>query len=446
MENKRKGLSLYSFHSRVVTLLMVGTLVATALALVLSYTASRSSVRVEFGEQEAELAQAMLELSSSTSLGAEEIIRMTAREDLSVSLAWEDIHLRGEEQAQLDSRGYVTVGGSLASLPVTWVRMGEHTCCIQPSPRYNLFVTSLVRIASACLSFAAMFLLMVTLVSSRISRPVSTLTAATRQVAQGDFAVRVQSSDPGEVGELMNAFNSMTEALGRNAWLQKDFIANVSHEFRTPIAAIKGYAMLLQMPGLSEAQRAECVQTIAEESDRLSRLSDTLLRLSALEQRAVKAKISRVRLDEQIRRCILRLEPIWSPREIDWELELDEMWIESDADLLVQVWVNLIQNAIKFSPQGGTVSVRLRASDGKAVAQVADQGEGMDEETLRHVFERFYQGDKSRRSEGTGIGLCLVQRILTLLGGTVEAASVQGEGSVFTVTLPLQAAAEEGRS
>ena len=205
-------------------------------------------------------------------------------------------------------------------------------------------------------------------------------------------------------------------------------------------ASIRGFAKLLQMPGLTEEQRQEYITLIAQESDRLSRLSETLLRLTALEQQTAPASISRFSLTEQIRQVILRMEPAWSTRSISWQLNLDEeVHIDSDEALLSHVWINLLQNALKFSPDGSCISVNVRHHHSQAVVSISDQGCGMDEETIKRIFDRFYQADRSRRQEGVGLGLCLVRRILDMLGGHIRVASTPGEGSTFTVTLPLSA-------
>lgn len=178
------------------------------------------------------------------------------------------------------------------------------------------------------------------------------MTAATKRLAKGDFSVRLPDDKPGELGELLRSFNSMADDLSRTAYLQKDFISSISHEFKTPIASIKGYARLLQMPGLDEESRNEYVNMIAGESERLSHMSQTLLRLTSLEEQMMPATVTTFRLDEQLREVLVQLAPAWENRKIDWQLELSPVTIASDEELLRQVWVNLIQNAVKFSDEG----------------------------------------------------------------------------------------------
>ncbi len=437
MVKLRERKNFWSFRSRVVSILMACTLVASAVAMVFSYGISRYNLRGELSADEAELAETMLQMESSTPLTVQDILRLSSSDKLYVSLLLDASILSASARQVLARQGYVTLQGSFGTLPVTCVQLKDTTYCIQPSARYNLFVSLSMRVITVCLTFAAIFLLMVAIVSSRISRPVTRLTQATRAVAAQDFDVRLPENEGGEVGELMKSFNQMAESLGHTAWLQKDFIANLSHEFRTPIAAISGYAAMLKLPGLTDAQREEFVDVIAAESDRLSRLSNTLLRLSALEQKATSAEISSVRVDEQIRQVILRLEPIWNEKRIDWDLSLPAVRADTDADLLMQVWTNLLQNAVKFSPKGGVIRAALEENRGELHFVLKDAGSGMDSETLKHIFERFYQADSSRATEGTGIGLYLVQRILSILGGHIDAISQPGEGSTFMVELPV---------
>ena len=175
---------------------------------------------------------------------------------------------------------------------------------------------------------------------------------------------------------------------------------------------------------------------IAHESDRLSNLSKTLLRLASLEQQMTPATLSTFRLDEQVRQVILRLAPIWDARGFDWQLNLQEVTIASDEELLNQVWVNLIQNALKFSDDNSTITIDITTENDTAVVSIADQGIGMDQAIIDRIFDRFYQADKSRTKEGAGLGLSLVKRIVDILGGHVSAHSVKGEGSTFTVCIP----------
>lgn len=240
----------------------------------------------------------------------------------------------------------------------------------------------------------------------------------------------------------MRAFNHMAEDLAKTSYLQKDFISSISHEFKTPIASIKGYARLLQMEGLPPEEQREYINTIANQADRLARLSQTLLRLSSLEQQTAPASVTEFRLDEQLREVIVGLAPAWEDRNIDWDLSLEPVTLASDQELLRQVWINLIQNAVKFSEANTTIAIKV-TNEKEATVSVTDHGIGMDEETQKLIFNRFFQGEKSRSNEGVGLGLSLCKRIVDILHGKITVTSVKGEGSTFTVTLPSLAKKQE---
>lgn len=282
-------------------------------------------------------------------------------------------------------------------------------------------------------------------ISKRVLNPVLRLSEASRRVAHGDFTVRLEN--PGLLEEIRTTyqnFNDMVRELSATETLRNDFVANVSHEFKTPINAIEGYATLLQDPQLPARERQEYIDRILEGTGRLSTLVSNILLLSKLDNGAYPAEQETFRLDEQIRQALLLFEPRWTQKHLDLDVELDSVQVTGCEGLLMQVWSNLISNAVKFSPEDGTVRITLRNADGAVVVTVADQGEGMSEETQKHIFEKFYQGDTSHRAEGNGLGLALVKRIVLQCGGTVAVNSAPGEGALFTVRLPasMQAAVQ----
>ena len=433
----KRAMHPYSFRARLLLGLLISSALAAIIALALSFGFSHMNLESEVEERERTIAVYMLELDQKTDLSVEELLKIARQDNLSVTLLSEAESLDDAVLANLNSRIIYTASRSWWELPVTYVSLSSgNVLRISLSHDYNVFLIAFFRIVFAAISFLAVFAAMATMAAIRFSRPITELTDATQAIQAGDFTVRMPEDSPGEIGELMRSFNGMADELSRTAYLQKDFISSVSHEFRTPIASIRGFARLLQMPGLTDDQRQEYVGLIAQESDRLSRLSETLLRLTALEQQTGPASVSEFRLDEQIRQVILRLEPAWSAKGIDWQLDLRDVTIRSDEGLLNHVWVNLLQNAVKFSEAEGRIEVRVYQTD-KAVIEIADHGIGMDEDTLARIFDRFYQADGSRSREGVGLGLCLVKRILDMLEGSVKATSVPGKGSTFRVQLPL---------
>lgn len=271
-------------------------------------------------------------------------------------------------------------------------------------------------------------------ISRRIFEPMLRLSEASQQVARGDFSVRVDTDTQiNEIRETCENFNAMVENLSRIETLSNDFVANVSHEFKTPITAIEGYAMLLQDPSLSEEERDDCVERILKNTGRLSDLVGHILTLSKIENRSGALERRAFRLDEQIRRAIVELEPKWSAKNCGLAVELPVILYDGNEGLLAQVWTNLLDNAIKFSPAGGVISVSAREEEGRVLVSVGDQGPGVAEENLAHIFDKFYQADTSHKAEGNGLGLALVREIAQVHGGSV---SVENKGgAVFTVEL-----------
>ena len=270
-------------------------------------------------------------------------------------------------------------------------------------------------------------------------KPINDLVHAMRAVSQGDFSVRVDCEDvSGDMGRLVSSFNDMASELGGLELFRKDFINNFSHEFKTPIVSIKGFARQLERPDLTDDQRREYLDIIISESDRLANMSGNVLLLSKLENQNIVTDKTVYRLDEQLRKCILLMEKQWSAKALEPDVELDEIEFRGNEEMVQHVWVNLLGNAIKFSPEGGALTVRLRRESGWAVASVKDDGPGMDDATRRRIFEKFYQGDTAHSGEGNGLGLSLVKRIVDLCQGSVEVDSAPGQGATFTVRLPLE--------
>lgn len=271
-------------------------------------------------------------------------------------------------------------------------------------------------------------------------RPLKRLISATQEVRKGNYKVEVKCEvdSQTEMDALIRNFNDMVRELDGIELFRNDFINNFSHEFKTPIVSIRGFAKELQMGNLTEEQKEEYIRIILEESDRLARLSTGVLELSKLENQQIVSGKQEFDLAEQIRQCILLQEPTWSEKEIEIFPELDDVKIYSNEELLERVWRNLISNALKFTPERGSVFVTLRQEEDTVIVQIRDTGVGMSEEVKAHIFEKFYQGEASHAVKGYGIGLALVKRALTLCGGTVAVESELGKGSCFTVTLPCK--------
>lgn len=277
-------------------------------------------------------------------------------------------------------------------------------------------------------------------VSYHLLRPLRELIAATKTVATGDFSVRLNAENQiGEMAELIESFNVMTEDLSGIEMFRSDFINIFSHEFKTPIVSIRGFAKQLRNENLTEQERREYIDIIISESERLTNLSSNILLLSKLENQTILSEQCEFSLDEQIRSDILLLEKQWTSKNIEVLPDLDEVSYCGNAEVLSQLWVNLLSNAIKFTPEGGQIEVRLTRDSDWIKVIVRDNGIGMSKETLEHVFEKFYQGDRSHATQGNGLGLPLVKRILELCNGTLSIESEKGNGTTVYVSLPRHA-------
>lgn len=268
------------------------------------------------------------------------------------------------------------------------------------------------------------------------SSPIHTLGSAIKKVANGDFSVRLDTeSGFAELRQIKRDFNTMAKELGATEILQTDFVSNVSHEFKTPITAIEGYATLLDGSEGATPEQKEYIEKILMNTKRLSSLVGNILLLSKVDNQGIPNKKTRFRLDEQIRSSIVELEPAWSEKNCEFDIEMDEIKYKGNEPLLFHVWKNLIENAIKFGKAGGIITIRLSKTGGKIVFSIQDEGKGIKEEDIKHIFDRFYQSDSSHKSEGNGLGLALVKQILKVEGGEVSAERLSPCGTKFTVTL-----------
>jgi len=274
------------------------------------------------------------------------------------------------------------------------------------------------------------------MLAKRFIAPVIEISQATKEVAKGNFDILINERHRHkEIKALAVNFNKMIRELSGIETLRGDFIVNVSHEFKTPLAAIEGYAALLRNGDLSDTEKEEYTRAIIENSSRLSTLTGNILKLSKLENQQIVVNKSRFALDEQLRRTLILLEKQWSVKNLQLDLDLPHLEYFGSEDLLAEVWLNLLGNAIKFTPEGGGIGIQLRSGEKAVEVEIKDNGIGMDEETQRHIFEKFYQGDETRAKEGNGLGLPLVRHILDICGGDIMVYSQPGQGSAFIVTL-----------
>ncbi len=273
-------------------------------------------------------------------------------------------------------------------------------------------------------------------------RPMRKIAEAARQVAGGNFTIRLQpfrkDGKKDEIEVLVEDFNTMIEELATIETLKTDFIANVSHEIRSPLAVIQSYATAMQDDSLSPEERYDYGKTIVKASKRLSDLITNILKLNKLENQEIFPASEPYSLDEQLRECALSYEELWSKKNITLiGDDINEVTVRYDRSLLELVWNNLISNAIKFTNEGGQIVISLKDEDGLAVVTISDTGCGMGEETVAHVFDKFYQGDSSHSTEGNGLGLALAKRVVDIFGGSISVKSKLNEGTCFIVKVVI---------
>lgn len=284
--------------------------------------------------------------------------------------------------------------------------------------------------------------ILMTFIFSKIPlKPVNNLINKMNMLASGDFKTRIKftglfSKTP-IASELSDSFNKMAEELDNTEVLRRDFINNFSHEFKTPISSISGFARLLKKDNLTLQQKKEYIDIIEEESMRLSYMAENILNLTKIENQTILSDVSEYNLSEQIRNCILILENKWSAKNLEFSVDFGEHTISANEELLKQVWINLIDNAIKFSFENSTIEISIKHTAENIIVMVINSGNGISDYDLNYIFNRFYQADKSRATDGNGIGLTIVKKITELHNGTVSVAS-EGDTTMFSVKLPIR--------
>lgn len=284
--------------------------------------------------------------------------------------------------------------------------------------------------------------LILSIMLHRLLKPIRALRQAMERVTQGDFSARVDDEGAdNELGSLLRSFNTMATELGSIEMLRDEFVNDFSHELKTPVTSIRGFARQIRRDAGASAETHEFAQIIEAEANRLLSMSSNVLALSRFETQQVVADPRPFSLDEQLRRCVLVLQPAWEARGVEFDLELEPLAVRGSEEMLSQVWINVLDNAIKYGPTGGAVHVRCRrdAEAGRACVSVRDEGPGMDGETLARSFDKFFRGPQTAAStSGNGLGLPIVRRIVELSGGTISVRTEPGRGTEFVVTLPAE--------
>ncbi|MDO4622033.1 MAG: HAMP domain-containing sensor histidine kinase [Eubacteriales bacterium] len=302
-----------------------------------------------------------------------------------------------------------------------------------------------IKTAIPLLYWACVSLFLTSIVRSQIHNsyevPMQNLARAAEKVASGDFSVYVPAVHTPDktdyLDDMIHDFNKMTEELGSIETLKTDFISNVSHEMKTPIAVIRNDAQIIQNGNLSRETLQEYAGNIIVTTDKMTQLITNILKLNKLENQTIVPDIKSYDLSEQLCECIFRYDSRLEEKQIDLEVQMeDRMMIDADPELLSIVWNNLLSNAIKFTDMNGSIWIEQKNPENEVQIIIRDNGCGMSEETIKHIFDKFYQGDTSHAAEGNGLGLALSMRVLQLMNGSMEVTSTPGEGSSFLVTLP----------
>jgi two-component system, OmpR family, phosphate regulon sensor histidine kinase PhoR len=261
-----------------------------------------------------------------------------------------------------------------------------------------------------------------------------------KQIAKGDFAVQLPVHPRRDPFGIVASFNNMAIELSQMEQMRQEFISNVSHEIQSPLTSITGFAKVLQSEHLNQAERVHYLSIIEAESMRLAKLSENLLKLTSLESEHHPFELKRYRLDKQLRNIVLACEPQWLEKQIEIEIDLEDITIQADEDLMSQLWVNLIHNSIKFTPEKGTLQISLKKQGNEVIVKIADTGLGIAEEDLAIIFDRFYKADKSRNrsTTGSGLGLSIVKKIINMHHGTIKAESKLGKWTKMTIQLPIE--------
>jgi len=280
--------------------------------------------------------------------------------------------------------------------------------------------------------------LLIVVAARYIVKPIARLTDATKRMAKGQFDLELPTSRKDEIGILTASFNKMAKELSKLDRMRKEFVSSVSHEIQTPLTSISGFSKAIRQKKMSEESRNRYLTIIEEESERLSRLSQNLLRLTYLQQHDQPVQVSLFRLDEQLRKVVIALEPQWSAKEIEITMQLEPLTIEADEDQLKQVWTNLLGNSIKFTPEYGNITIEAQKQEQHTVISITDTGIGIPAEECADIFKPFHKVDKARDGavKGNGLGLSIVKHIVDIHHGEIIVSGEPGVGSTFTVHLP----------
>ncbi len=425
-------------------LVFVGVLLVSCISsLLLASGFMRSSIIRDMKSQLVTTAESIARMSKSTDMDIEEVLDAAANPFYSITVYDPQIDslpaaLKQEDLSALIPGQVLIITHDETQVPVAVLKLDNEYIMVTSHTDRNELVNFQNSALTALLFCAVIGAMLMLVAITQITKPVKRLTRAAKEIGKGNFDISIDYDSPDEIGQLTQSFNAMAKELQSMEYLRKDFISSVSHEFKTPIASIQGFARLLKTKDLTKEEFEEYTDVIISESARLSRLSSNMLRLSRLENQTIPDVSTEFSLDEQIRNTLLLLENEWSAKNLELDLEMESVKYTGDEEMLQQVWINLISNAIKFSPEGGLLKIRLSRGDVDIRAEITDYGSGIPTKAQPRIFEKFYQGDPSRAKEGNGLGLSIVKQILDRCDASISFESEEGKGTTFVVVLPQQ--------
>lgn len=424
--------------SKLSIFLLVIIVIASMFAYMGAILVSNKNFIETIKENQRYVAETIISANKETDLPLERIIAITHNALYPVKLTKDikDLRLSNTEEALLENGIIVFIKQRVIPVGISVVKTEEYYLRVGYKPENNLFRNYAMLLAYAFLFSIIVFMLIIMGLSNKAMKPIVQLNNATQEVAKGNFDVVVVNDSQDEIGQLTESFNKMAKELKSIEYLRKDFVSNVSHEFKTPISSILGFAKLLENRNLTDEEKKEYLDIIVEESKRLSNLSTNILNLSKLESQEIVFNKSEYDLDEQMRNVILLLEPKWYEKNISFDIEMEKISLHANEDLMQQVWINLLNNAITYSHPKGVIHIKVYNEEEQAVIVIRDEGIGMDEYTKERMFEKFFKGNSSLSKEGTGLGLALVKRIIDLHHGTIEVESRPGEGTTIKLAIP----------
>lgn len=416
--------------------MLISATVSVSFLLFIFSPIMKNSAKEQLSEMAVSINTLSETLKDNSDFSADKIISMTTNSSFTTVKLDKNDRRVSEGYEEIQEKGYYIAASGIIPKAMMVIKVADQYYVIESFSNDSLYWIVNFVIILAFIGCIVIGTIITIFVGKTILKPLHEISRATSEVARGNFKVRVRVPDDIEYGMLANNFNKMAVQLSEIETLRGDFISSVSHEFKTPLASIQGFAKLLQDENISEEDRREYTQVIIDETSRLTKLSTNILKLTKLENQKTIGKKSKFLLDEQIRKIIVMLEPEWSKKDIELDVDLEEITYIGNEELMAQIWQNIINNAIKFTNQGGKIGVKLYRSEQCIVVKISDDGPCIPDEKRTKIFEKFYQGDHSRSTDGNGLGLALVQRVVELCNGSVWVENTNPTGVCFTVQLP----------